>query len=119
MKAITKVFLNWSEDTYLGRSIVKNEIDQLDKFSWGIVELKGISIIPRVGETVYFPFSGQDYQLELFEELEKHLKKPNSKGMGSLIHSDNDGLYTVADVSYSTHSRGSLPIYYIEILLTT
>lgn len=106
----TKIYLDFTEKTRLGKYIRENEIDQLNEFYGGILDISHIDIIPRIGETFNIGYEGYGYQKDLLDEIEKDGAKPH------LFNKHNEK-YIVKNIIHSFGHNNIGDVHYINILL--
>lgn len=109
----TKIYLDFTEKTRLGKFIKEKEIDQLNEFYYGILDVSHINIIPRIGETFNMYYEGYGYQEALLKEIEKDGAKPHLFNSGG----EDAEKYIVKDVAHSFGRNNIGDIHYINVLL--
>jgi hypothetical protein len=109
----TKIYLDFTEKTRLGRFIKEKEIDQLNEFYYGILDVSHINIIPRIGETFNMYYEGYGYQEKLLKEIEKDGTKPDLFNSGG----EDEEKYIVKDVAHSFGRNNIGDIHFINVLL--
>jgi hypothetical protein len=106
----TKIYLDFTEKTRLGKFIKEKEIDQLNDFYYGILDVSHINIIPRIGETFNMYYEGYGYQQRLLEEIEKDGEKSD-------LFMSGEEKYIVKDVSHCFGRDNIGDIHFINVLL--
>jgi hypothetical protein len=110
----TKIYLDFTEKTKLGKFIKENEIDQLDDFVCGILDVSDIiSTIPRIGETFHLSYIGSfSYHGKLVKEIERIVGDLNN-----FKDEDESFTYLVKDVIHSIGESDVCHTHFINILL--